>query len=345
MRCLYLKKLYVDTFLKEQSPSLGQSRPLLVQASDGNKYFIKNNMVNLPQGWKNENSVFFNEVISHKIANFLGINTPDIAILEIESDIMAANSDLLFSRHFRSGIYFGSQLIPNPESNLLDNFSHLMQLGKPYVSRSWNNYFSNISNSDIIPSIIAMDLLLANFDRFNNVGNLLISNLNGNRILYAIDHGHCFYGPFYDSNKEQLLRSNDKLNQDNLVKYADNQIQKIVNIAQFKGHMHQPFNHGGSVFKSIERYVDLENLSNHSFMDPVSRIESLNLNTILEMVSDIPDEWTHGKQSQIKLYSEYICRQSQILRYIIQRMANLQAFSNYRGGELQWKQENRTGTQ
>lgn len=339
-----MKKLYVDTFFKEQSPSLGQSRPLLVQASDGNKYFIKNNMVRFHDGWKNENAAFFNEIISHKIAKYLGINTPDIAILEIEQDIMAANSDLLFSRRFNTGIYFGSQLITNPENNLLDNFSHLMQLGKPYISRSWNNYFNNISNVEIIPSIIAMDLLLANFDRFDNTGNLLISNVNGERILYAIDHGHCFWGPFYDSSKESQLRSNDNLDRNSFNVYADTQIQQIVNIAQFNGRL-RPFNHAGSVFKSIEQYIDLEDLSNHSFMDPIERIENLNLSLILEMISDIPDEWIPGKQSQIKSYSEFVYRQSKIVRYIIQRMANFQAFSNYRGGELQWKQENRTGTQ
>lgn len=343
--------MYVDTFLKDQSPSQGQSRPLLVQASDGNQYFIKNNMVRINGSWVDENAAFFNEVVSHKIAKYLSVPTPEIAILEIESDIMSANSDLLFERRFKKGLYFGSRKIEQAENNLLDNYVNLLRLRKPYISRSWNSYFNNISNPHDISLIIAMDLLLANFDRFDNTGNLIIGNNNNNkRTLFALDHGHCFFGPVYDTSKESLLKLNNVLgNQESINEYVSIHIREVIMIAQYdrdnrRDHS-RPFNLAGSVFRAIERHVNLENNDNHSFIDPVYKVEQLHLTQIMDMFSDIPEEWIAGGQAQIKSYSEFIYRQSRIIRYIIQGMVTSGAFSNYRGGILSWKQENLTGTQ
>lgn len=341
-----MKKLYVDTFLKDQSPSQGQSRPLLVQASDGNQYFIKNNMVRINGTWVDENAAFFNEVISHKIAKYLSVPTPEIAILEIESDIMSANSDLLFERRFKKGLYFGSRKIDQAENNLLDNYANLLRLRKPYISRSWNNYFNNISNPHDISLIIAMDLLLANFDRFDNTGNLLVGQKNNERTVFALDHGHCFQGPLYDTNKEFFLRSNANLvDEDKLNEYISNQIGLIIYYAQYQGEDHvRPFNLAGAIFKAVEQHVDVSDIHNHSFTHVVARIEQLTPESVLKFFADIPDEWIAGGQAQIKSYSEFIYRQGHILRYIIQRMVTSGAFSNYRGGILSWKQENLTGT-
>ena len=341
-----MKKLYVDTFLKEQSPIQGQSRPLLIQASDGNQYFIKNNMVRIDGIWVDENAVFFNEVVSHRVSKFLGIPTPDIAVLEIESDIMSANSDLLFERRFKKGLYFGSRKIEQAENNLLDNYSDLLRLRKPYILRSWNSYFNNISNPHDISLIIAMDLLLANFDRFDNTGNLLVGQKNNERTVFALDHGHCFQGPLYDTNKEIFLRSNANLDIEKLNAYINNQIRLIIYYAQFQGEHHvRPFNLAGSIFKAVEQHVDVSDIHNHSFTHVVARIEQLTSESILQFFADIPDEWIAGGQAQIKSYSEFIYRQSRIIRYIIQRMVTSGAFSNYRGGTLSWEQENLTGTQ
>ena len=65
-----MQKLFVDSFIKDQAPNLGQSRPLLVQASDGDLYFIKNNFVRTNEGWINENAVFFHEVLAHNMAKY-----------------------------------------------------------------------------------------------------------------------------------------------------------------------------------------------------------------------------------------------------------------------------------
>ncbi|UQF23590.1 hypothetical protein PML95_07605 [Vagococcus lutrae] len=342
-----MKELYVDTFIKDQSPMLGQSKPLLVQASDGNEYFIKNNMVRLSDGrWIDENAAFFHEVVSHNVAKYLGITTPEIAILEIETDVMTANSDLLFGRRFKNKKYFGSKKIYQAEQNLMENFLDLQRLGKPYITRTWNTFFKNISNKNEIASIIAMDLLLGNFDRFNNIGNLVIGSLNNERTIFALDHGHCFKGPSYNAHKEHFLRSNYNLTAESKKNYIDSHIRNIVTVAQYNGTNHvNPFNLAGEVFKAIEQHVDLSDNTDHSFIEPVYKIERLNQQSILNFFSGVPSEWIAGGQTQIKSYSNFMYRQSRLLRDIIQRMATLGAFSNYRGGLLNWKKEELIGIQ
>lgn len=340
-----MEKLFVDTFIKSQSPQLGQSKPLLVQASDGNKYFLKNNMVNFPDEWKNENCAFFNEVLSHKITNFFNIATPDIAALCIEQDLMTANADMLFNRRLKAGLYFGTKVIENVEDNLLNNYLDLLRMNKPYIKRSWNQYFKNVSNSNDIPAIIAMDILLANFDRFNNNGNLIVGNSSGGRKIYAIDHGHCFCGPFFNHKKIDFLNSNKFSSKDDRNSYIDKQIWNIISIAQYNNKKHcQPFNSAGEIFKAIESHVDLSDLAHHSFTPFYQKLQKLNQSTLTNMISDIPNEWIVGGQLQIKNYIDFIMRQIDILPLILQRMASLNAFSNYRGGELLWKTENLTGT-
>lgn len=347
-----MDKLFVDTFIKAQAPKLGQSQPLMIQASDGERYFIKNNCVRFPDGnWRNENCAFFNEVLGHKIARFLGIKTPDIAVLEIDSDLMSANSDLLFERRFNKGLYFGTKLIDNVEENLEDNFLDLMRLNKPYIRRSWNQYFKNIENPLDIASIIVLDLLIMNLDRFNNKGNLIIGGKNSKRFVYAIDHGHCFRGPFYDTNKIAFLESNHFSSSLEMQQYVDSIFWDIIGIAQYRktsGGVTQhvsPFNHAGEIFRSIEQHIDVSDPENHSFLAPVSKLENLTQAKLTAFISDIPDEWTSGGAVQEKNYIDFITRQISLVPVILQRLITQNAFSNYRGGDIKWKQEKLTGTQ
>ena len=62
------------------------------------------------------------------------------------------------------------------------------------------------------------------------------------------------------------------------------------------------------------------------------------------MLSDIREEWLQNKLLQKELYSEFIIRQANLVRPMIERLASWNAFSNYRGGALKWKSEIPTGT-
>lgn len=338
-----MNKLYVDTFIKDQAPQLGQSKPILVHASDGEVYYLKNDKVRMNNGnWYDENCAFFNEVLAYKVAKFLNINTPEAAIIELESDIMSANSDMLFSRRFSPGLYYATKKIRDVEDNLEENFLGLLRLGKPYIRTSWNRFFKNIVNSEDIPAIICMDLLLGNLDRFDNIGNLMVGQSKLGRTVFAIDHGHCFHGPFYNQKKIDFLNSNIFSNSDEKFQYIDDRIIKIAQVSQSQK---RHFNSAGEIFKAIETYVNLENTTDHSFMDPVALIESLSITKLNEFIGDIPNDWCIGGQAQRKAYIDHILRQSELLRETIQRFVDYQAFSNYRGGVLSWKKENLTGTQ
>ena len=188
-----------------------------------------------------------------------------------------------------------------------------------------------------------MDLLLGNFDRFDNNGNLIIGKSEKGRTLYAIDHGHCFRGPVYDKGKEFFLRSNSFNDSVEMNNYINLQLSLIIEIAQYQGG-HRPFNLAGEVFKAIETHVHLENLDNHSFMEPIYLLEKLDKRKLDDMLSDIPEEWLQNKLLQKELYSEFIIRQANLVRPMIERLASWNAFSNYRGGALKWKSEIPTGT-
>jgi len=346
-----LDKLFVDTFIKDQSPKSGQSRPLLVEASDGKRYILKNNIVYINGTWVDENCAFFNEVVGHFLATFLNIKTPDIAMLEIEQDIMSANSDLLFERRLTPGLYFGTKLIDNVEENLEDNYLNLMRLKKPYLRRSWNQFFKQIENPQDIASIIVLDLLLQNFDRFNNLGNLLIGSDNTGRNVFAIDHGHCFKGPVYNANKLSTLQSNDFKTSKDKEQYINSIFWSMIDIAQYShdinGNVHHraPFNQAGEIFRCIEQHIDLSDPNNHSFLNPVSKLNTLDRTTLNNIMSQIPSEWTSGGATQKKAYIDFLMRQAIIIPEILQKLIYNNAFSNYRGGEISWKLEKHTGTQ
>lgn len=56
------------------------------------------------------------------------------------------------------------------------------------------------------------------------------------------------------------------------------------------------------------------------------------------ILNEIPDEWVIQGVSQRNKYLEYLSRQKLLLRHIIMRMVNSNLFSNYMGGELEWKE-------
>ncbi|MDT2703669.1 hypothetical protein [Enterococcus dongliensis] len=81
-----MDKLFVDTFIKDQSPKSGQSRPLLVEASDGKRYILKNNIVYINGTWVDENCAFFNEVVGHFLATFyIFFRNHDKIVVKIET--------------------------------------------------------------------------------------------------------------------------------------------------------------------------------------------------------------------------------------------------------------------
>lgn len=334
----------VDAVVPALMPTAGESKPISVIASNNKKYMLKNEVVTIKGVIQNEDSVFMQELFVTQIAEKLQIPVPSVAILEITDEFINANRDFLFRYKMKPGLYFGSEVLPNIEDNLVKNYKLAEQVGKPYVVKSWNSFFKNISNPEIYASIIALDLLTVNHDRFNNEGNILLTNKNNLRKVYAIDFGHSFLGPSWYANEKQTLFKqvpNDPKQYPSFAKIIvwgskELELSGIISQAAL-----------GRIFRGLENNIDLSNPDNNPFLSIVNKIENLADSEIANMLNNVPTAWIPGKDLQKSAYYNFVINNKNIVRYYINELNKSGAFSNSRGGDLTWtnNKEKITGIQ
>lgn len=332
-----IKHIEVDAFVKvlgDDTP--GMSKPIQVIGDDGKSYILKNQNVfdHREQSWVNWDSMFLQEVLVHRIANYLSIKTPDCAIANVDPLFLEMAPSLRFNHRYVPGFHFASGLVDNVDSNLKEGYLRLMELGKPYIKRSWNKFIKDITNKEDIPKIIVLDLLTANFDRFGNTGNLLIASENGRRYVYAIDHGHCFWGPSWNSliKKQRLMKIHSRQ------EYYQQWLTTLIQSSD------APMSGLGKLFKSMEQFIDVSDPKDHCFIDVVHITNQITPNTIDKWFEDIPDEWFVDKPNQISIFKSFIMENVRNLPYYINQMAKYGAFdSTYLGGDLEWPVKH-TGT-
>lgn len=327
-----IKKIQVEGFLRYLGE--GISKPSVILGDDHQRYILKTQKV-----IKNGKSVlydcvFLNELLSYQIAKYLNIPIPEAAIAYVDKVLIQNDPSIVFVHRFSEGLHFASLELPR-EDNLINNFIELIRMKKPYIVRSWNAYFDNIINTNDIAKIISFDLLISNFDRYSNTGNLIVANSDKGRKLFTIDHGHAFWGPVWNTDKITQLKTPE-----NSIQYVDWYVNYILNLNACQGFV----NGLGEVFRAIELKLDLSNVADHPFQDVIENIELISEETIDNWMSEIPIEWYVDKDIQIGYYKYYILKQKSIIRYIIQRLAERKAFTNFRGGELKWKTEKQFGT-
>ncbi|KAF2424063.1 HipA family kinase [Bacillus subtilis] len=325
-----VKEIQVNSFLRY----LGQgiSKPALVLADDFQKYILKTQKVVVGGKREDYNCMFLNEIVSYKIAQYLGVPIPDAAIAFVDPRLIEDDREILFVHKFEEGHFFASQELENTEENLVENYQQMFQMGRPYIKRSWNAFFDNIKNPEDIAKIVAFDLLIANRDRFRNEGNLLIANTEEGRKVFAIDHGHAFFGPTWTSSKIQNMRLAPT------GQYVDSFTNYLVDTNEGK------IDGLGMIFNAIQSKIDLTDVKNHSFMNIIAEIEHINERTVDSFFEGIPHEWFIEYDMQTTIYKDFLLKQKGLIRYIIQNLMNINAFSNTVGGVLHWIDEKRAGT-
>lgn len=337
-----IEKADVDLINNNLSPQAGQSKPIAVLASNNKRYLLKQQIVNLPsQPNTNENAVFMQELFVYQLAVHLNIPVPGFAILNIEEELIDENKDYLFAKHLKPGLYFGTEMLPNVENNLVDNYVKEFQHRKPYIIKSWNTYFRNVVNSDMYADIIALDFLTLNEDRFNNGGNLLVaSNEQQERKVYAIDFGHCFLSPFWNEEKIRLfhLLLDSKTSNDSQ-KFSNSVVDKFLADSMKFG----PAQGFGKIFRAMESNIKFND--GNPFNEIVNKISNISDITLLNMLQSIPSEWVVGSEMQLNMYLKFISRQKFLVQSMLNRMYNLGAFSNSLGGDLQWQTDTAFGMQ
>ena len=308
----------METFLNQLGT--GISRPVLVIGDDFNEYILKNEKVDNGGTIVNYNCMFINELLAYQIGCFLDIPMPETVIAFVDGKFIESDPTIRFAYRFEKGRYFATQKLKYVENNLEENYQELIRMGKPYMKRTWKKFFNEVSNKEDISKIIAFDILIANFDRYNNEGNILI-NRTDQRKVYAIDHGHAFFGPIWNEDKKNCLNLKGSNEYINMFTQA---ILKFI---------------PGSMFNALEEYIDLSDIEYNPFAEINAKILSIDENMIELWMNDIPNEWYIDKDVQIAYYKQYLLEQKDMVQYIIQNLANRNAFTNYKGGLLKWNNQ------
>lgn len=329
--------------LEKDTPAV--SKPVRVLGSDANEYILKTQMIydEKEQKYINLDCSFINEFLAYCIGDFIGVPQPKIAIAYIHKEFLDENPELFFNNRFKVGNHFASEYKEGSISNLKKDYLLLREAGKKYLTDPWNKFFGNLSNPEKVPFIIAFDFFIANKDRFAHPSNfLLIGEESNKNTLYAIDHGHAFGSPFWNTEKLTYLIHAENLPMDHYVQWFVNQFffynQRAANSNIFK------LNGFGDIFKALDKYIDLTDLNNHSFIEPVNRIKQINSSIIDQWLNQIPSEWFVDEKNQKIFYKKFILHQVNAITHIIQYVALTSGFENYLGGNLSWNKRN-TGIQ
>ncbi len=329
-----MKDISVATFLGDLGTDHGgMSQPIRILDDNGDEYILKNQQTPTDL-W---DCMFVQESLVWHIANHLGLLIPSYGRARVTQQVLDASPEIRFKYRLRPGIHFASMRMDGCENNLLDGYARLKQIGKPYLKSRWNAFFKGISNSNIIPGIVVLDLLTGNFDRFTNEGNLLVGpDSLGQRSIYLIDHGHCFNGPKWTPDKQKFLRMPSPTPD-----YPITYIQMLHSAAYLGG---SALSGLGLVFRELEKYIDISDIAHNPFLPYVRKSALINEALLDSWFGPMPDEWFIERSSQIAYYKHFILQQRMYIPKILQLMASGRAFSNYIGGELNWN-DTPTGTQ
>lgn len=344
------ENLYIDYLNEEESPNMGCSHPLSIVASDGKTYILKNYMVKYTgeNNYEKQDAEFFQEELVSDLAKKLNIPTPNYVIITIDKETLETFSALRWTYHFGEGKYFATEKIENTENDLVKIFELATKFQEPYVITKWHNIFKSIINKEVIPYILCLDFLTMNFDRFTNSGNLLFQIKDNGKILVSIDYGFCFFNPYWDYDafqgpytKAQLLQTNKLINPEIEAKrYAADTAQKYL-IRSAISVQKERWGYG-IVFDSLQNELSFK--KENPFIHAIRDIESISDETILNIIKEIPIEWTPGESIQREAYAGFLLRQRFLVRHIIDYTASQNLFTNCTGGQLEWQKEKNTSS-
>ncbi|WP_125710144.1 hypothetical protein [Lacticaseibacillus porcinae] len=349
--------LQIESLVPELNPRAGQSHPIMIVASDQQKYFLKRQMVRFknPKSntafWINENAVFFQESLVSQIARRLKILTPDTAIIHIDKQTLSLMSELQFTYHISEGYYFATKMISDNDSNvtrLANTLLLQLKAGIPYAATQWNALMKKIVNINDVPKIIGLDLFTLNYDRFSNIGNILLQKAGNNRYLIAIDFGHCFASPCWvDPASTTDYTAKLQILHQNLINFSDPievrmlayQIVCKYNVLEGNNRIDL-----GLIFDSLVKLLDFT--AGNPFTDIVDAIESISEPELVAMLQATPDEWIITPGTQQQEYKEFLLRQRFMVRPIINELADAKQFPTIQGREeLSWPAELNTNIQ
>jgi len=168
----------------------GGAQAHLLEADDANWYVVK--FRNNPQHWR----VLVNEALCATLLEYLKIASPEMALIHVSEEFLAANPELYFSvgpkrTPIEPGWHFGSRYPGDPERTIVYDF--LPEAILPQVV-----------NLEDFRAILVFDKWVGNTDGRQSVFyRALVRRETGQQarpamVARMIDHGFAFNGPEWD---------------------------------------------------------------------------------------------------------------------------------------------------
>ena len=157
------------------------SEPLLLIGDDYNPYYVKNSKLLTP-AWD-----LINEVICHFLLKAWNINTPDIALIEIEKETLNQNYGSRHKKSYYSRVAFGSKQVDGAyDLNELTLFKSKVD-------------FKKYDKPEMFARIGLFDMWVENEDRPPNLKNVMLFEKESRQHFLAIDNAMAFRTGAYES--------------------------------------------------------------------------------------------------------------------------------------------------
>ncbi|HLG38317.1 MAG TPA: HipA family kinase, partial [Chitinophagaceae bacterium] len=157
------------------------SEPLHLIGDDYNAYYVKNNQRLFPA------SVLINEVVCHFLLKAWGINTPDIALIEIEKETLNQNYGTRHRKLYYERLAFGSK-----EVEAAFDLTELATI-KGKVD------FKKFYRPEMFARIGLFDMWVENEDRPPDLKNIMLFEVDERYHFLAIDNAMAFRTGAYET--------------------------------------------------------------------------------------------------------------------------------------------------
>lgn len=157
------------------------SEPLRLICDDYETYYVKNHQLGNPA------SSIINEVLCHFLLDLWDINTPDIALINLEAETIRKNYGYKHKPSYYNRLAFGSK-----HQAAAFDIARIIDI-KGKVD------FRKYSQAEIFAHIGLFDMWVDNEDRGPELNNLMVFEKEGGFSFLAIDHAAAFRTGAYDT--------------------------------------------------------------------------------------------------------------------------------------------------
>lgn len=224
-----------------------------------------------------------NELIGYQIADVLGIEHPDVALVDIQPDVLPDRGIIRFRQGDDPDLL---EFVAEPGLHFASRWLESAEMIKPGDMDRRNMVMSDLKP---LAGIAVLDILLNNYDRCPGNSNILMVREDGRHRINLIDLGNCFGSAVWS-----------------LGNIADPRLPDISTCLPYDKQI-------SFLFSSIKRPT--------LFEEYLDRLAGLNKARLQEIVASIPDEWGVSGRVREALVDFISLRAQQMPAYMRSRLA------------------------